>query len=230
MRVQLILAILAAVAPAAAEDFKLTVDGIGPITFHTSLTYEGKGERLTATAANASGETIPYAKFCVTAAIKDCLFTMWNTAAWAPGASLSWDMTSPHHVRDLSHRVVVYGEQLDSPESNRPAVRAPDPPIKPARQLERGMVISQQLNTSREGVYAAPIGTAAIAIPLYAHSNIVVVDVGNLEYTWSEYGRKTLILVVNAQVEFYRDGRWFIVSDSIGNKHKFALIGAVARE
>jgi hypothetical protein len=72
-----------------AEDFSLSVNGVGPFTVHTSLTYEGKGERLIATATNDSGKAVPYLKLCVTAATKGCLFEMWNTAQWEPGAILN---------------------------------------------------------------------------------------------------------------------------------------------
>jgi hypothetical protein len=76
-----------------------------------------------------------------------------------------------------------------------------------------------------------PIGTAAIAVPINGRSNVVVVDTGPTRYTWSEATRRgTIVLTVNAQVEFYRDGDWFVVLDSKGGKHRFALIGATARE
>jgi hypothetical protein len=102
---------------------------------------------------------------------------------------------------------------------------------KPSPALEHGVVISQDITTTRNGVYAAPIGTAAIAVPIYGRSNVVVVDTGSTRYTWSEATRRgTIILTVNAQVEFYRDGDWFVVLDSKGGKHRFALIGATARE
>jgi hypothetical protein len=53
-----------------AEDFSLTKDGFGPITVHTTVTYEGKGERMAATAVNDSGQLIPYVKLCLVADTK----------------------------------------------------------------------------------------------------------------------------------------------------------------
>jgi hypothetical protein len=41
-----------------AGDFSLKQNGFGPITVHPTLTYEGKGEQLVATATNGSGNAI----------------------------------------------------------------------------------------------------------------------------------------------------------------------------
>lgn len=90
-----------------AEDFSLSRNGFGPITVHTQLTSEGKGERLIATATNDSGAPIPYVKFCVTAAIKGCVFTMWNTETWEPGTQLNWNITSARHLPNLAHEVKI---------------------------------------------------------------------------------------------------------------------------
>jgi hypothetical protein len=102
---------------------------------------------------------------------------------------------------------------------------------KPGPTLEYGTVVSQEIATTRNGVYAAPVGTATIAVPIYGRSNVVVVDTESTRYKWSEATRRgTIVLTVNAPVEFYRDGNWFIVLDSKGGKHRFALIGAIAKE
>jgi hypothetical protein len=128
-----------------AEDFSLTQNGFGPITVHTAVTYEGKGERLAATAINDSGQAIPYVKLCVTAETKGCLFEMWNTEVWEPGKTLSWDVTAARHVPNLSHQVkiealnippkppqvaTIQAEVPKAPPENRPA---PAPvPVRPA--------------------------------------------------------------------------------------------------
>lgn len=96
-----------------AEDFSLTENGIGPINVHTSLTYDGKGERLTASATNDSGVSIPYVKLCVTADTKGCLFEMWTTEKWEAGKTLNWNVTSDRHVPNLSHQVKIAA--LNSP-------------------------------------------------------------------------------------------------------------------
>ncbi len=108
MRIRLILAgLIASVTSLPAEDFTLTQGNIGPIHVHTEMTYQGKGERLVATATNDSGVVIPYVRFCVSASMKGCLFTMWTTAAWQPGKQLSWDTTSNRKVPNLSHEVRI---------------------------------------------------------------------------------------------------------------------------
>ncbi len=93
-----------------AEDFRLKPFGApGPITLHTALSFEGKGERLIATARNESGVTIQHAKICVAspAIEKGCLFDLWNTKPWEAGAELSWDVTTAKKVATLSHDAVI---------------------------------------------------------------------------------------------------------------------------
>jgi hypothetical protein len=96
-------------------------------------------------------------------------------------------------------------------------------------EMEHGTVISQDLNSSQAGTYNAPIGTASVSVPIYRRSNFVVVETDTYTYQWSEVGNKTIILPVNGDVEFYRDGDWFIVLDSKHKKHKFALVGMTAK-
>ena len=92
-----------------AEDFTLKYFGDGPVMLHTTLTFEGKGERLVATAKNESGSPIQKARICIASASlkKGCLFEVWNTGAWAPGAELSWSVTSAIRVTDLSHDAMI---------------------------------------------------------------------------------------------------------------------------
>jgi hypothetical protein len=106
-----------------AEDFSLTQNGFGPITVHTTVTFEGKGERLVATAVNDSGQPIPYIKLCVVAHTKGCLFEMWNTELWEPGKALNWTATTARHVPNLSHEVKI--ETLNLPPKPQPAAIAP---------------------------------------------------------------------------------------------------------
>ena len=96
-------------------------------------------------------------------------------------------------------------------------------------KMEHGKVISQNLSSSQAGTYAAPIGTATVAVPIYRSSNIVVIETDDYRYEWNESGRKPLILPLNGLIEFYRDGGWFIVLDSKHKKHKFALVGMTAK-
>jgi hypothetical protein len=111
-----------------AEDFSLSSSGIGPITVHTTLTYSGKGERLVVAADNDSGQIIPYVKLCVKAQIKGCLFEMWTTGPWLPGAEVDWDVSSVHHVSSLAHEVMI--EALTAPAPK--ALEAPPPTPKPS--------------------------------------------------------------------------------------------------
>jgi hypothetical protein len=58
------------------EDFNLKSLAGGHISVHTTLTYEGTGERLVATAKNDSGAAIQHANICVfsSAVTTGCLF------------------------------------------------------------------------------------------------------------------------------------------------------------
>ena len=92
-----------------AEDFTLKFLGDGPIALHTTLTFDGTGERLIATAKNESGSLIQKAQICVAVASvkKGCLFEVWNTEVWAPGAELSWNVTTAVKVPGLSHQAMI---------------------------------------------------------------------------------------------------------------------------
>ena len=103
-------------------------------------------------------------------------------------------------------------------------VDAEKPPV-----WEQAHVISQDVSSQRNGVYAARIGTGVAAIPLYGRSNIVTVETKDYRYQWAESGRNTIILTVNDDVLFYRDGDWFVVLDNKNRKHKFSLVGVVKK-
>jgi hypothetical protein len=119
-----VLAMLGASALIWAEDFRLTVDGVGPITFHTVLTYEGKGERIYATAVNESGEAIPYVRFCVESTVPGCLFLFWNTREWQPGEHLNWNLVAQQRIPNLAHRVVIDdGQKKQQPSADPASVR-----------------------------------------------------------------------------------------------------------
>jgi len=77
---------------ANGEIFDLWYLGLGPVQLETTLTFQGRGERLVATAINNTGDTIKRARICVTAESKTCLFELWNTADWEAGAKLQWDL------------------------------------------------------------------------------------------------------------------------------------------
>jgi hypothetical protein len=94
-----------------ADEFGVSKDGVGPFIVSTALTYEGKGERLRASAMNGSGETILHAKFCVVTQ-KGCLFTLSTTAEWKPGEKIEWSVVdSDKHVSSLSHHIKVLSVQ-----------------------------------------------------------------------------------------------------------------------
>ncbi len=110
-----------------AEDFSLRYLDAAPVTLHTTLTYEGKGERLVATAKNESDAVIQHAKICVLAnSFQKCLFELWNTAPWTPGTELNWNVTTPKRVPELSHSAsIVEFETVKTPVTMPPAASTP---------------------------------------------------------------------------------------------------------
>lgn len=97
------------------------------------------------------------------------------------------------------------------------------------RDWEMAKVISQKVGSDAAGAYAAPIGSAVVAVPIYRRWSFVVVETEHYRYQWQERPGKTLIFNVNEFVRFYRDGDWFVVLDSKNNKHKFALVSSVRK-
>lgn len=208
---------------ARGADFTLERPGTGPISVHTEFTYEGRGERLIATATNDSSLPISYVKLCVRSEMKGCLFTIWNTEPWQPGKQLQWNLTSSRHMQDLGHEVTFLPEaepkKPAQPPKPVPAPRPMPPPPETAR------VIWQQIGSSAAGAIAMPVGMATIAAPIYHINNTVIVETTNERMTWYELARRgSLVLAVNGTVEFQREGNAFIVLDSHGNKHKFGMI------
>jgi hypothetical protein len=98
-------------------------------------------------------------------------------------------------------------------------------------QWETGTVISQNLGAATAGVYSGPLGSGTVTGPIRLKTNIVVVETGEYRYTWQEFTRSPnmhhfIVLTVNDEVKFYRDGQWFVVLDSQNKEHKFSLIGS----
>ena len=91
---------------------------------------------------------------------------------------------------------------------------------------EAAKVVSQDLSKELNGAYAIPLGSGGIAKPLYHHSNVIVLTNGKFIYTLSEHGKSFLIVTVNGEAHFYRDGDWFIMLDAHERKHKFSLIAS----
>ena len=106
---------------------------------------------------------------------------------------------------------------------------APSFAAKPAPVWQKGVVVSQDLNSSQAGTYAAPMGNATIAIPVYRTSNSAVIETDKYRFQWLESGNRPLVLPVNSEIEFYQEGDWFIVLDSKHHKHKFSLVGMISK-
>jgi hypothetical protein len=88
-----------------------------------------------------------------------------------------------------------------------------------------GTVISQNFETSNNGVAVMPIGSMIAGIPIRRLSNTVVVESGGYRFQWLEVTPRKITLVVNDTVRYYRDGKYFVVLDMQNKKHKFVAIG-----
>jgi hypothetical protein len=107
-----------------AEDFQLYFLGLWPISLHTTLTYEGKGEHLVATARNEMDEPIEHVKICVSATPKSCLFELWNTEVWKSGADLEWNVDATKKAPTLAHAASVMSISL--PRDKAEMAKSPD--------------------------------------------------------------------------------------------------------
>ena len=101
----LVLLLLASLG--SAQDLSLSKDGVGPIAFSSTLTLEGTGARLVASAVNRTGRAIQQARFCVQASSSSCLFTLWNAAEWQPDQELHWEITTKNKLSSPAHQVAV---------------------------------------------------------------------------------------------------------------------------
>ncbi len=106
-----------------AEDFRLSYLNLTPVSLHTTLTYEGKGTRVIATARNDSDAVIQHARICVLVFSfpKECLVELWNTQPWSPGTDVRWNVLSSRKVPLLSHTASI--EEFET--SNLPEVTSP---------------------------------------------------------------------------------------------------------
>ena len=150
-RIRVAVSILLSAAVLQAEDFNLKFFGDGPL--HSDLTYEGKGERITATAINKSGTTIQRAKICIESPdVKPCcLFELWNTAEWAPGAEVTWTKATDRKVSALTHQASLDEFQAVGPPSAASSSSIPSPnagapvaPPRPKHNWQFGTVLDSQ--------------------------------------------------------------------------------------
>ena len=112
-----------------SEDFRIMLNGQGPISVHTELSYAPKGERIEATAKNESQLPIAHAKLCVTnSAYNGCLFSLWNTTDWGPGTELHWDFTAARKMPDLSHDVTIVELEMLNKDGTTSSAPTPLPP------------------------------------------------------------------------------------------------------
>lgn len=97
---------------------------------------------------------------------------------------------------------------------------------KPNPPLETAKVISQDLETQDRGTAVMPLGRGVVGVPISRRSNIVLVETASERMTWGEdgNGKNVIILPVHGTIQFYRDGKWFIVMDSSNKKHKFGIL------
>ena len=92
--------------------------------------------------------------------------------------------------------------------------------------IQTAKVISQEIGSYNGGAAVVPFGGMLVGVPITRTSDIVVWETASQRLTLSEAitRRGAIVLPVNGTVQFYQDGKWFIVLDSVRKKHKFSLV------
>jgi hypothetical protein len=135
----------AATAQPVENSRTLSISGLENerLSFRGSLTLVGKGAHFTATAVNESNHEIQSVRLCVVADTPrntPCLFTLWNTDPWKPGAELSWDLSSTLELPDLWFDVKPLSKSSAQVAISQPAVLISSAAPKPARAVELGSI------------------------------------------------------------------------------------------
>ena len=146
-----------------AGDFSLKFFGDGEIMLHTVLTFDGKGERLVATAKNESGAPIQKAKICINSASvkKGCLFELWNSTVWAPGGELSWNVTTEVKTANLSHDAMIEEyENVNAPQTLSSAVSGTGAGGLPIRPANPSPPVQQDVLTNEALIKLAKAGVS----------------------------------------------------------------------
>ncbi len=92
--------------------------------------------------------------------------------------------------------------------------------------VQSARVVSQQITNYNNGAVVLPLYGGLVGAPIIRQSNIVIVDTDSARLTWSEAGRSIIVLTEGEEVNFYQSRDYFIVLDSRGRKHRFALLHA----
>lgn len=233
LRIACVIALSVLILHAEDRQFSLSAFGIGPITLHTTLTHEGDGERLIATARNESGTAIQRAKICIRAfeSASECLFELSNTALWAPGGELNWSLTTAKKVAALPHYATF--EQLDVAKAQE-AVRPPDvtpsaavarsplaPPAPPAKKGKTSKNTDPDWKTGKvldsESIKSTAYSTSVFRSIFVQNTQLVI---AGEEFAYVINDRKqggfpnVSGAVINA-VENRRHGCRFIVNDQV---------------
>ena len=126
LRVEPVLLVLLGAALAQADEFQLSMNGVGPIVMETAIEVKGKTAEFTGTARNDSGLPIQRAEWCVQpAGQKECAFRLWTTSTWQPGETLKWHVAGKPAKGLPAHLVSLVSLQLapEVAESRRQAAR-----------------------------------------------------------------------------------------------------------
>ena len=117
--------------PAAANEFRLSADGVGPIAISMQINIRNAKEELTAfpqkiaeltvSGRNDSGQPIRFAKFCVQTArrARGCDFQLWTKRVWTPGEELLWMIDK--HARpgmEKAARITLVKYKIEEEKSN----------------------------------------------------------------------------------------------------------------
>ena len=91
------------------------------------------------------------------------------------------------------------------------------------RKMEKAKVVWQNIFTQQNGSALVPVAGMAIEVPLRQRTNFVMIKTEVYQYALQEVTDHFIILPVLGMIEFYRDGKYFVILDEQGKKHKFVV-------
>lgn len=104
----------------------------------------------------------------------------------------------------------------------------PTPPPPPPQQVPYS---PGSVGYNERAALGASVGQAAgnvINNLMIKQENRVIVETSTYRYEWLETAHSVVILPVNGRIQFYQDGKFFVVLDDENHKHKFELQSVTA--
>jgi hypothetical protein len=76
---------------------------------------------------------------------------------------------------------------------------------------------------------SAIVVSQEIQSPRWHPMSLLTVETSRYQFKWLERGDTPIIVLVNAPIQFYKDGDLFVVLDGKHHKHKFTVVGVAKK-